>query len=119
MLSMIVRRTLPALLLAGAGATLPVAAETPVKDRVGVLVTDWGTPEGFSPAYYFGIGYRSRVGEAQTDPRDQCADNFVDSDALPDFDSGELGDSTDVALTISASVPSRILGCPTMRPGNG
>ena len=72
-----VRRTLPALLLAGAGAALPVAAETPVKDRVAVLVTDWGTPEGFSPAYYFGIGYRSRVGEAQVDPRDPCADNFV------------------------------------------
>lgn len=42
-----------------------------------MLVTDWGTPEGFSPAYYFGIGYRSRVGEAQTDPRDPCAENFV------------------------------------------
>jgi hypothetical protein len=53
------------------------APGTPIQDKVAVLVTDWGTPEGFSPSYYFGIGYRSRVGEAQIDPRDPCADGFV------------------------------------------
>jgi hypothetical protein len=53
------------------------AIAKPPADRIGVLVTDWGTPEGFSKSYYYGIGYRSRIGEAQTDPRDPCADEFV------------------------------------------
>jgi hypothetical protein len=56
---------------------IPLADARETSDRIGVLVTDWGTPEGFSESYYYGIGYRSRVGEAQTDPRDPCADGFV------------------------------------------
>lgn len=71
------RSLLTAKLAAFALASFPAQAQTPVADRVAVLVTDWGTPEGFSPAYYFGIGYRSRVGEAQTDPSDPCAGGFV------------------------------------------
>ena len=53
--------------LASSALVSTAASQTLVENRVAVLVTDWGTPEGFSPAYYFGIGYRSRVGEAQTD----------------------------------------------------
>lgn len=66
-----------ALALIASPAGADSSPKTPTHDRIAVLVTDWGTPEGFSPAYYYGIGYRSRVGEAQTSPRDPCADGFV------------------------------------------
>jgi hypothetical protein len=46
-------------------------------DRIAVLVTDWGTPEGFSPNYYYNIGYRSRTGMAQTRPDEPCTEGFV------------------------------------------
>ena len=33
-------------------------------DKVAVIVTDWGQPEGFSDSYYQGIAQRSRIGIA-------------------------------------------------------
>ena len=41
-------------------------------DKVAVIVTDWGQPEGFSDSYYQGIAQRSRIG-IQAASADQVA----------------------------------------------
>ena len=52
-------------------------AETPASDKVGVLVTDWGTPDGMDFTYYSQIGRRSRIGEEATAADQPCTENFV------------------------------------------
>ena len=46
-------------------------------DKVAVIVTDWGQPEGFSESYYQGIAQRSRIGIASTSEGEKCTENFV------------------------------------------
>ena len=50
--------------------------EIPVGDRVAVLVTDWGTPDGMDFNYYSQIGHRSRVGIEATGEDGQCEEDF-------------------------------------------
>ncbi len=52
-------------------------AEVPVEDKIAVLVTDWGTPDGYDFNYYVNIGKRSRIGEAATSQDQPCTENFV------------------------------------------
>ena len=46
-------------------------------DKVAVVVTDWGQPEGFSESYYQGIAQRSRIGIQAMSEREACTENFV------------------------------------------
>lgn len=46
-------------------------------DKVAVIVTDWGQPEGFSDSYYQGIAQRSRIGIQATSANQACTENFV------------------------------------------
>lgn len=60
-------------------ASLPgkARADVPVDEKIGILVTDWGTPDGYDFNYYVNIGKRSRIGEAATAEDQPCTDNFV------------------------------------------
>ena len=46
-------------------------------DKVAVIVTDWGQPEGFSDSYYQGIAQRSRIGIQAASAEQVCTENFV------------------------------------------
>ena len=46
-------------------------------DKVAVVVTDWGQPEGFSESYYQGIAQRSRIGIQALRKNQECTENFV------------------------------------------
>jgi len=46
-------------------------------DKVAVVVTDWGQPEGFSESYYQGIAQRSRIGIQAMSESEACTENFV------------------------------------------
>ena len=46
-------------------------------DKVAVIVTDWGQPEGFSDSYYQGIAQRSRIGIQAASANQVCTENFV------------------------------------------
>ncbi len=53
----------------------------PTEKKVAILVTDWGTPNGFDPQYYSQIGYRGSRGPAadpNIPPEEQsCIDTYV------------------------------------------
>ena len=46
-------------------------------EKVAVVVTDWGQPEGFSESYYQGIAQRSRIGVQSLSKNQNCTENFV------------------------------------------
>ena len=47
------------------------------KQKIAVVVTDWGQPEGFSDSYYQGIAQRSRIGIQASNANEECTENFV------------------------------------------
>ena len=46
-------------------------------DKVAVVITDWGQPEGFSDSYYQGIAQRSRIGIQAMSENEACSEHFV------------------------------------------
>ena len=46
-------------------------------NKVAIVVTDWGQPEGFSDSYYQGIALRSRIGIKANSPSEACTEYFV------------------------------------------
>tara|TARA_A100001037_G_C15136013_1_gene631197 strand:- start:394 stop:2616 length:2223 start_codon:yes stop_codon:yes gene_type:complete len=46
-------------------------------NKVAIVVTDWGQPEGFSDSYYQGIALRSRIGIKANSPSEPCTEYFV------------------------------------------
>jgi len=57
---------------------VPLAsAETSVEEKIGILVTDWGTPDGYSFNYYSQIGHRSRIGDNATFEGEPCTENYM------------------------------------------
>ena len=46
-------------------------------NKVAIVVTDWGQPEGFSDSYYQGIALRSRIGIKANSPSEACTEYFA------------------------------------------
>lgn len=63
--------------IAAAAMAGPAAAAAPADEKIAVLVTDWGTPDGYDFNYYVNIGRRSRIGEAAASQDEPCTENFV------------------------------------------
>ena len=45
-------------------------------EKIAILVTDWGTPDGMDFNYYRQIGHRSRVGIEATAAEAPCEEDF-------------------------------------------
>ena len=71
------------LITAGLLAAGPTGCDrpVPVEERVAILVTDWGSPDGFDEGYYSQIGYRGSRGPAadpDVPPEEQsCIETYV------------------------------------------